>query len=257
MVVVTDEGLRGGARHPVPCGTLLTPHLPPPPPPQRVDEFIVFEPLTHPQIRDIVGLKTAALVARLGAQKVTMVLGDSALDYLADKVGLMWVGGWWGACAILDRSPTTLNTLNAKPEPTKPTNQPPPYNPPPPPQGFDPVYGARPVKRALQRELQTRLAQSLLRGDFKEGDTVRVEAAADAADGLVLVRDGGDGGGVAAATAGSAGGGEAAGDAAAGDKAAAAAGKPAAVKQRRVVVSRKLSSGVAKDKEKDQLQAVE
>lgn len=53
----------------------------------RVDEFIVFEPLTAPQIRDIVGLKTAALVARLTKQRVTLVLGDSALDYLADKVG--------------------------------------------------------------------------------------------------------------------------------------------------------------------------
>jgi hypothetical protein len=46
-------------------------------------------------------------------------------------------------------------------------------------QGFDPVYGARPVKRALQRELQTLLAQALLRGEFAEGDTVLVEAAAD------------------------------------------------------------------------------
>jgi len=46
-------------------------------------------------------------------------------------------------------------------------------------QGFDPVYGARPVKRALQRELQTLLAQAMLRGEFAEGDTIRVEAAAD------------------------------------------------------------------------------
>jgi ATP-dependent Clp protease ATP-binding subunit ClpB len=42
------------------------------------------------------------------------------------------------------------------------------------------VYGARPVKRALQRELQTLLAQALLRGEFAEGDTILVEAAADA-----------------------------------------------------------------------------
>jgi hypothetical protein len=46
-------------------------------------------------------------------------------------------------------------------------------------QGFDPVFGARPVKRALQRELQTLLAQALLRGEFIEGDTILVEAAAD------------------------------------------------------------------------------
>ena len=42
--------------------------------------------------------------------------------------------------------------------------------------GFDPVYGARPLKRAIQRELQDPLAMHLLRGEFKEGDTVRVEA---------------------------------------------------------------------------------
>jgi ATP-dependent Clp protease ATP-binding subunit ClpB len=46
-------------------------------------------------------------------------------------------------------------------------------------QGFDPVYGARPVKRALQRELQTLLAQALLRGEFVEGDVILVQAAAD------------------------------------------------------------------------------
>lgn len=46
-------------------------------------------------------------------------------------------------------------------------------------QGFDPVYGARPVKRALQRELQTLLAQALLRGEFAEGDTILVQAAPD------------------------------------------------------------------------------
>lgn len=42
--------------------------------------------------------------------------------------------------------------------------------------GYDPVYGARPVKRALQRELQTLLAQALLRNEFQEDDTVVVEA---------------------------------------------------------------------------------
>jgi ATP-dependent Clp protease ATP-binding subunit ClpB len=42
--------------------------------------------------------------------------------------------------------------------------------------GYDPVYGARPVKRAVQRELETGLAKSLLRGDFAEEDTVIVDA---------------------------------------------------------------------------------
>jgi ATP-dependent Clp protease ATP-binding subunit ClpA len=35
--------------------------------------------------------------------------------------------------------------------------------------GYDPVYGARPVKRAIQRELETPLAQALLRGQFEVG----------------------------------------------------------------------------------------
>ncbi len=42
--------------------------------------------------------------------------------------------------------------------------------------GYDPVFGARPVKRAVQRELETGLAKALLRGDFGEEDTVIVEA---------------------------------------------------------------------------------
>jgi ATP-dependent Clp protease ATP-binding subunit ClpB len=51
--------------------------------------------------------------------------------------------------------------------------------------GYDPVYGARPLKRVIQKRLVDKLALSLLQGDFAEGDVVRV----DAADGeLVLVR---------------------------------------------------------------------
>ena len=42
-------------------------------------------------------------------------------------------------------------------------------------EGFDPVYGARPLKRALQREVQNPLAVRILEGDFKEGDTIVVD----------------------------------------------------------------------------------
>ncbi|MFW6358113.1 MAG: ATP-dependent chaperone ClpB [Chroococcales cyanobacterium] len=38
--------------------------------------------------------------------------------------------------------------------------------------GYDPVYGARPLKRAVQRYLETAIAKSILRGEFKEGDTI-------------------------------------------------------------------------------------
>ena len=45
--------------------------------------------------------------------------------------------------------------------------------------GWDPAFGARPLKRAIQRELQDPLALQVLRGAFKEGETVRVDAGAD------------------------------------------------------------------------------
>jgi ATP-dependent Clp protease ATP-binding subunit ClpB len=51
--------------------------------------------------------------------------------------------------------------------------------------GYDPTYGARPLKRVIQKRLVDRLALALLEGEFREGDTVRV----DAADGdLVLTK---------------------------------------------------------------------
>lgn len=57
-----------------------------------MDEFIVFEPLIRSQIRDIVGLRAAALVARVAAQHITLRLGDSALEYLAAKVSRQFRG---------------------------------------------------------------------------------------------------------------------------------------------------------------------
>ncbi|MDX1655950.1 MAG: molecular chaperone, partial [Candidatus Competibacteraceae bacterium] len=45
--------------------------------------------------------------------------------------------------------------------------------------GFDPVYGARPLKRAIQQQLENPLAQRILAGEFEPGDTVVVELAGD------------------------------------------------------------------------------
>ena len=45
--------------------------------------------------------------------------------------------------------------------------------------GYDPVYGARPLKRAIQRYLQDPLAMRLLSGDFKPGDTIQADAGKD------------------------------------------------------------------------------
>jgi len=42
-------------------------------------------------------------------------------------------------------------------------------------EGFDPAYGARPLKRIIQRELQNAVALKLLEGDFGEGDTIQVD----------------------------------------------------------------------------------
>nr|MBA2384050.1 type VI secretion system ATPase TssH [Actinomycetota bacterium] len=42
--------------------------------------------------------------------------------------------------------------------------------------GWDPTYGARPLKRALQRLVENPLATRLLAGEFREGDTIRVDA---------------------------------------------------------------------------------
>jgi ATP-dependent Clp protease ATP-binding subunit ClpA len=41
-------------------------------------------------------------------------------------------------------------------------------------QGFDPVYGARPLKRVIQRQVQDVIATGLLKGDFKEGDNILI-----------------------------------------------------------------------------------
>ncbi|MCX7646327.1 MAG: ATP-dependent chaperone ClpB [Rhodobacteraceae bacterium] len=46
-------------------------------------------------------------------------------------------------------------------------------------EGYDPVFGARPLKRVIQRSLQDRLAEMILAGDVKDGDTVRVTAGID------------------------------------------------------------------------------
>ena len=41
--------------------------------------------------------------------------------------------------------------------------------------GYDPTYGARPLKRAIQREVETQIAKSILRGEFSDGDTIFVD----------------------------------------------------------------------------------
>jgi ATP-dependent Clp protease ATP-binding subunit ClpB len=47
--------------------------------------------------------------------------------------------------------------------------------------GFDPVYGARPLKRAIQQELENPLAQRILAGEFEPGQTIAVDLVDDSA----------------------------------------------------------------------------
>ncbi len=54
-------------------------------------------------------------------------------------------------------------------------------------EGYDPVYGARPLKRAIQRLMQNPLAMAVLEGEYAEGDTVRVDRSKDGA-GLTFER---------------------------------------------------------------------
>jgi ATP-dependent Clp protease ATP-binding subunit ClpB len=46
--------------------------------------------------------------------------------------------------------------------------------------GFDPVYGARPMKRAIQQQLENPLAQEILAGNFQAGDVIKVTVENDA-----------------------------------------------------------------------------
>ena len=52
-------------------------------------------------------------------------------------------------------------------------------------EGYDPAFGARPLKRAIQRLLQNPLAMALLQGEYSEGDTIRVDAVGE---GLAFVK---------------------------------------------------------------------
>ena len=121
----------------------------------RVDEYIVFEPLRKQQIERIVRLQIDRVASRLAGRKMGLKLTDGAVEHLADV-------------------------------------------------GYDPVYGARPVKRAIQHGLETLLAQAILRGDFNEEDTIYVDVATDAPPRLVLSKKpaGGDGKAAKAAAAG-------------------------------------------------------
>ncbi|MBI4234625.1 MAG: AAA family ATPase [Chloroflexi bacterium] len=96
----------------------------------RVDDVIIFDPLTPDQIRQIVDLIVKQVGARLSERGVTIQLTDTAAAWLAKE-------------------------------------------------GFDPVYGARPLRRAVQRHVENPLSSRILAGEFKDGDRVLVDVAPD------------------------------------------------------------------------------
>ena len=89
----------------------------------RLDEIILFKPLTKDNIGNIVDLMVGELDKRLSDQELSLVLTDAARDQV-----------------IRD--------------------------------GYDPVYGARPLKRYLQKYVETLAARKILSGDVHEGDTL-------------------------------------------------------------------------------------
>jgi ATP-dependent Clp protease ATP-binding subunit ClpB len=95
----------------------------------RLDDIVVFEPLSREQLGEIVLLQTRRVVDQLAARGITLELSFEALELLGNL-------------------------------------------------GYDPVYGARPLKRVIQRQLVDRLATGLLDGTYREGQTVRAENVA-------------------------------------------------------------------------------
>jgi ATP-dependent Clp protease ATP-binding subunit ClpB len=93
----------------------------------RVDEIIVFKPLTQDQLGAIVDIQLARLQKRLDDRKLVLRVTDAARRLLIER-------------------------------------------------GWDPVYGARPLKRTIQRLVQDPLAMQLLEGKFGEGDVIEVNA---------------------------------------------------------------------------------
>lgn len=92
----------------------------------RVDETVVFKPLSSENIRMIAGIQIQHLARRLADRQLELVITDAALDLIGEA-------------------------------------------------GFDPVYGARPLRREIQQRVENPLAQSILSGDFAPGDTVFVD----------------------------------------------------------------------------------
>jgi len=101
----------------------------------RIDEIIVFHPLTRDQIRQIVDLMINQVAENLKDRSLSLELSDAARDVLAQE-------------------------------------------------GFDDEFGARPLRRTIQRLVENPISSGILRGEFREGDTVVI----DVEDGKIVTR---------------------------------------------------------------------
>lgn len=101
----------------------------------RIDEIIVFHPLSRDEILQIVDLMLDRVRQRLAERHTGLEATDAARELLAEK-------------------------------------------------GYDPAFGARPLRRVIQREVENPIAAAILRGEFSEGDTILL----DAEDGQLTLR---------------------------------------------------------------------
>jgi ATP-dependent Clp protease ATP-binding subunit ClpB len=104
----------------------------------RIDEIVIFHPLTRRHLSGIVDIQLRRVMQLLEARDIHLEVDQGAREYLAEV-------------------------------------------------GYDPNFGARPLKRAIQRELQDPLALEILSGSYPEGATIRVEGSPD---GLIFIQVG-------------------------------------------------------------------
>jgi ATP-dependent Clp protease ATP-binding subunit ClpB len=97
----------------------------------RLDDIVVFSPLSTDDLGQIVSLYIDRLERRLGERRLSLAVTPDARSWLAER-------------------------------------------------GYDPIYGARPLRRLMQHEIDDKLARALLGGEIRDGDTVRVDLAGDA-----------------------------------------------------------------------------
>ena len=102
----------------------------------RIDEIVMFTPLTRENVRQIVGLQLKSVTRLLAQQNITMDATPEAIDYLSEK-------------------------------------------------GYDPQFGARPVKRVIQREVMNRLSREILAGNVKSESMILL----DSFDGQLVFRN--------------------------------------------------------------------